>query len=142
MVGFRLIIIFGLFFLFSFEALSESSKPLWKELKPQQQKILEPLSQSWNVMDSTRKKKWLGIAKRYPKMNPQEQRRIQSQMQGWNSLTSEQRKLARKRYKKMEQLPVQKRKEIKQRWYEYEQLPARPRKNSTKSLAITNISLV
>lgn len=123
MAGFRLIFIFGLFFLFSFEVLSESSKPRWEELKPQQQKILEPLAENWNAMESARKKKWLGIAKRYPKMNPQEQQRIQSQMQNWNSLTSEQRKQVRERYKKMEQLPAQKRQEIKQRWYEYEQLP-------------------
>lgn len=142
MAGFRVILIFGLFFLFSFDALSESSKPLWKELKPQQQKILKPLAESWDVMDSTRKKKWLGIAKRYPKMSAQEQQRIQSQMQGWNSLTTEQRKLVRKRYQKMEQLPAQKRKQIKQRWYEYEQLPERPRKNSSTSLALKHISLV
>jgi hypothetical protein len=125
MAKFRLVIIFGLFFLFSLDALSETSKPLWKELKPQQQRILEPLTESWSAMESARKKKWLGIAKRYPKMNLLEQQRIQSQMQSWNSLSSEQRKQARERYKKLEQLPVQKREEIKQRWYEYEQLPER-----------------
>lgn len=125
MAKFRLVIIFGLFSLFSLDALSETSKPLWKELKPQQQRILEPLAQSWGAMGSARKKKWLGIAKRYPKMNFLKQQRIQSQMQSWNSLTSEQRKQARERYKKLERLPVQKREEIKQRWYEYEQLPER-----------------
>ena len=126
MAGYRLII-FGLLFLLSFDALCESelSKPRWSELKPQQQKILEPLAQSWNAMDTARKKKWLGVAKRYPKMTPQEQQRIQSQMQNWNSLTTEQRQQARERYKKMEQLPAQKRKEIKQRWYEYEHLPGK-----------------
>jgi hypothetical protein len=126
MAGYRLII-FGLLFLLSVDALCESefSKPRWSELKPQQQKILEPLAGSWDTMDSTRKKKWLGVAKRYPKMTAQEQQRIQSQMQNWNSLTSEQRRQARERYKKMEQLPAQKRQEIKQRWYEYEQLPGK-----------------
>ena len=69
MAEFRVaIIVFGLFFLFSCDALAEASKPLWKELKPQQQKILGPLAESWDAMESERKKKWLGVAKRYPKM--------------------------------------------------------------------------
>lgn len=121
MAGYRLII-FGLLFLFSVDALCESRTLRWDELTPQQQKILQPLAQNWDAIDSTRKKKWLGVAKRYPKMTPQEQQRIQSQMQNWNSLTSEQRQQARERFKRMEQLPAQKRQEIKQRWYEYEQL--------------------
>ncbi|WP_374565433.1 DUF3106 domain-containing protein, partial [Nitrosomonas sp.] len=88
----------------------------------QQQQILEPLAEFWDDMESVRKKKWLGIARRYPNMNPIEQQRVQSQMQSWHLLTAEQRKQARERFRKLEQLPVQKRQEIKQRWYEYEQL--------------------
>lgn len=86
---------------------------MWKKLKLSQQKILEPLAESWDAMESERKKKWLGVAKRYPKMSPAEQQRIQSQMQNWNALITEQRKLVHKRYKKMGQLPAQKHKEIK-----------------------------
>lgn len=40
MAGFQLIIIELFFYV-----LSESAKHLWKELKPSQQKILEPLAQ-------------------------------------------------------------------------------------------------
>lgn len=123
MVGFKLIFIFGFFLFFSFDVFAESNKPKWKDLNPQQQEILGPLAESWDQMESARKKKWLGIAKRYPKMTLQEQQRIQSQMLSWHALTAEQRIQARERFKKIEQLPAEKRKEIKQRWYEYEQLP-------------------
>ena len=61
---------------------------MWKKLKLSQQKILEPLAESWDAMESERKKKWLGVAKRYPKMSFQEQQRIQSPMQNWNALTT------------------------------------------------------
>ncbi|WP_242447101.1 DUF3106 domain-containing protein [Nitrosomonas supralitoralis] len=86
----------------------------------QQQEILGPLADEWNVMKLPKKKKWLGVAKRYPKMTTHEQQRIQSQMRSWHALTSKQRQQAREVYKKMEQLPAQKRQEIKQRWYNNE----------------------
>lgn len=134
MAGYRLIVVFWLLLLFSWEAFAETSKPRWKELKPEQQKILEPLAEYWDTMERVRKKKWLAITKRYSKMNLQEQQRIQSKMQRWHALTSEQRKQARERYKKLEQLPERKRQEIRQRWYEYEQLPEGPG-NSSRILA-------
>lgn len=130
MVGYRLIVVFWLLLLFSWEAFAETGRPRWKELKPEQQKILEPLTEYWDIMAPAKKKKWLAIAKRYPNMSLQEQQRIQSKMQSWHVLTSEQRKQARERYRKLEQLPAHKRQEIKQRWYEYEQLPERPGKSS------------
>lgn len=136
MAGYRLIALCGLYLFFSFEAIAESSRPRWKELTYQQQKIMEPLAEVWDGMESARKKKWLNIAKRYPNMSPLEQQRVQSQMQFWYSLTTEQRNQARERFKKMEQLPAQKRQEIKQRWYEYEQLQHNSKKSSKSRLRL------
>ena len=48
-------------------------------------------------MDPAKKKKWLGIAKRYPGMTPEEQHRTQLQMRDWYSLTPEQRELVREK---------------------------------------------
>lgn len=140
MVGFRLIVAFWGFFILSWEVLAESSKPLWKELGPQQQRILKPLADNWNAMELTRKKEWQGIARRYPKMTLQEQGRIQLQMKSWELLTSKQRKQARERFKKMEQLPAQKRDDIKQRWYEYEQLSPRSSQKNTRNLMLVDIT--
>ena len=64
-------------------------------------------------MDSAKKKKWLGIAKRYSGMTPAEQHRAQLQMRDWFSLTPEQRELVREKYKTIKKLPPEKRHEIK-----------------------------
>ena len=72
-------------------------------------------------MDPAKKKKWLGIAKRYPGMTPEEQHRTQLQMRDWYSLTPEQRELVREKYKTIKKLPPEKRHEIKQKWREYGQ---------------------
>jgi cell shape-determining protein MreC len=73
-------------------------------------------------MDSARRKKWLGIATRYPSMTSLEQQRIQSQMRDWAALTPDQRKQVRDKYKNIKQLPPEKHEKIKHKWREYEQL--------------------
>ena len=45
-------------------------RPAWSELTQQQQQILAPLAPEWDRMDATRRKNWVGIAERYPKMKP------------------------------------------------------------------------
>ena len=52
-------------------------RPAWSELAPAHQKILAPLAPEWNQLDATRRKKWVAIAERYPKMKPAEQQRLQ-----------------------------------------------------------------
>ncbi len=74
-------------------------------------------------MDPAKKKNWLAIAKRYPRMTAAEQHRTQLQMRDWYSLTPEQRELVREKYKTINKLPPDKRNEIKQKWREYEQMP-------------------
>ena len=98
----------------------EAGEPVWEELKSQQKEALAPLEQEWNGMDSVKKKKWLGIAKRYPHMTPEEQHRTQLQMRDWYSLTPEQRELVREKYKTIKKLPPEKRQEIKRKWREHE----------------------
>ena len=55
---------------------AEAKKPIrpgWSELKPEQQKILAPLKADWETLEVERRQKWIGIAKRYPKMTLAEQ---------------------------------------------------------------------
>ena len=49
----------------------KSSGPAWSELKPAQKQVLAPLASEWEKMDATRRKNWVAIADRYPKMTPQ-----------------------------------------------------------------------
>jgi Protein of unknown function (DUF3106) len=95
-------------------------RPTWSELKPDHQKILAPLSSDWENMDATRRKKWVAIAERYPKMKPQEQQRLQKNMAAWARLTPEERRAAREKYQNLKKLPPDKRKEVTTQWQRYQ----------------------
>jgi hypothetical protein len=96
------------------------AKPAWTELTPAQQTVLAPLQAEWEQLDTTRRKKWLVIADRYPTMKPPEQQRLQKRMQEWSNLTPAERAAAREKYKTLKKLPPNERKEVRQRWKEYE----------------------
>jgi hypothetical protein len=98
-------------------------QPKWNELTIQQKTVLAPLGGDWDAMEYYRRKKWIGIAVRFPAMTPDEQRRIQGQMQEWGKLTPEQRRLAREKFQTVNQLPSEKKQELKQKWEEYSNLP-------------------
>jgi len=89
-------------------ATPQKKPPTWGELTQEQQQILAPLAGDWDNLEPVRKRNWIGIAKRYPKMKPDEQARVQRRMQAWVKLTPKERQAARERYKKMEKLPPDK----------------------------------
>ena len=109
------------------DAKKKAVRPAWVELTPAQQKILAPLSAEWDQMDATRRKKWIVIAGRYPKMKPQEQQRLQKNMTDWAKLTPAQRKVARDKYQTLKKLPPEQRREVAAQWKQYQQsLAAQP----------------
>ncbi|WP_083518204.1 DUF3106 domain-containing protein [Dechloromonas denitrificans] len=99
-------------------------QPGWDSLSPPQKSILAPLAADWNSMENLPRKKWLGIAERYPNMKPDEQRRIQQRMREWASLTPEQRSKVRGTYKDFNQLPPEQKAVVKQKWEAYSNLPS------------------
>jgi hypothetical protein len=74
-------------------------------------------------MENVRKKKWLGIAERYPTMKPEEQVRTQERMKEWVNLTPAQRAKVRDAYKDFNQLPADQKNTVKQKWEVYSNLP-------------------
>lgn len=122
MVKLNALITFWLFLIFPATAFPEQ-KHTWSSLKPYQKIILQPLEHEWDEMEPPLRKKWLRITKHYLKRTPQEQQRIQSQMHNWSQLTTEQRKLARDRYKKLENLPSGKLLPIIEKWRKTEEAP-------------------
>jgi len=102
---------------------TKSARPSWSELSPKQQAVLAPLAADWDKLDTTRRKKWVTIANRYPKMKPDEQQRLQSRMQDWANLTPAQRRVAREKYKSLKQLPRTERGEIRRKWWQRQQSP-------------------
>jgi hypothetical protein len=113
-------------------AAPQKKQPSWAELAPAQQQVLAPLASDWDNFDAQRKRKWIGIAKRYPTLKPDEQARVQRRMQDWAKLTPEQRRVARERYKKIEKLPPEKRETLRTEWEQYRKTkpPGAPKKAS------------
>lgn len=99
-------------------------QPAWTQLSPQQKSILAPLANDWDDMESIRKRKWLGIAERYPGMKPDEQQRMQDRMREWSRLSPSERTKVRDTYKDFKQLPPEQKQVVKQKWDAYSSLPA------------------
>jgi hypothetical protein len=113
-------------------AKSAAAKPAqrlaWAELTADQQMILAPLKDSWAQIEPERRRKWIGIAKRYPTMDAKGQERVQRRMQRWAALTPQQRMQARENYKRMaKQRAEKKHQKLAERWAEYQSLPPHER---------------
>lgn len=99
-------------------------QPSWTQLSPQQKGILAPLAKDWDDLENIRKKKWLGIAERYPNMKLDEQQRVQDRMREWARLSPTERMKVRDTYKDFKQLPPEQKQVVKQKWDAYSSLPA------------------
>jgi hypothetical protein len=99
----------------------KAPRPAWSELTVEQQKVLAPLQADWDTLDTTRRKKWVAIADRYPRMKPAEQQRLQKRMTDWAKLTPEQRQEAREKYLQLRKLPPKKRQEVRTQWEQYQE---------------------
>ena len=102
-------------------AYADKNNPAWAELKPEQQQVLAPIQGEWESLDAPRKRKWLGVAQRFPKMTADEQARLQKRMKEWFSLTPEQRWAARGKYREFEQLPPEDRQAVREKWDKFQQ---------------------
>lgn len=103
-------------------------QPIWKDLGVEQRKILAPLSRDWDRMENYRRKKWLGIAERYPKMRPEAQQRVDKRMRDWAAMSPEQRAKIRRDYKAFSQLPPERKAAIQKKWQDYSKLPEEEKK--------------
>jgi hypothetical protein len=103
-------------------------QPGWSLLSTQQKIILAPLASDWDKLENIRRKKWLGIAERFPKMSAEEQTRVQERMHEWAKLTPEQRTKARDSYKEFNQLAPEKKQALKQKWETYSNLSEEEKK--------------
>ncbi|MEJ2767812.1 DUF3106 domain-containing protein [Mycetohabitans sp. B46] len=96
-------------------------RPLsWACLTAVQRDALAPLAPQWDHFSDARKRKWLKIAARYPKMRAEEQQRLHQRMADWIRMTPEQRRVARENYQLSKELSVQAREKA---WSAYQQLP-------------------
>lgn len=103
-------------------ALPQFEQPNWDSLSSEQKSILAPLADDWAGMDPFRRKKWLGIAQRYPEMTSAEQVSLQRNMRTWANLEPEERKLVREKFKTLKKVEPEQRQIVKQQWKEYQAL--------------------
>ncbi|MEM5369464.1 DUF3106 domain-containing protein [Paraburkholderia azotifigens] len=98
-----------------------STSPLaWSKLTNADHVALAPFETQWDGFSEERKRKWLKIASRYPKMTPEAQKRLHERMAEWVRMTPEQRRVARENYQVSKELPREARQNA---WKAYQQLP-------------------
>jgi hypothetical protein len=110
---------------------TKAQRPAWAELTADQQMVLAPLKADWESLDAERRRKWVRIANRYPKMKVEEQERVQRRMQAWAKLTPEQRRQARENYQRIAKQRAEKRAKLREAWAEYQALPPHERQSHT-----------
>jgi len=71
------------------------TKPVWADIKPEQQAALLPLQSEWSRVSENQKRKWLEISKNFSKLQPDEQSKLHSRMKDWVGLSSQERAQAR-----------------------------------------------
>ena len=107
------------------------ARPAWAELTAEQQKILAPLKADWESLDPERRRKWIGIAKRYPTMKAEEQERVSGACSAGPRSRPSSAAQARESYKQIVKAPPEKRAKLRQQWAEYQSLPQREREAVT-----------
>jgi hypothetical protein len=107
----------------SLPAAASKSDPTWRELSPAQREVLAPLKDGWSAMEPTRKRKWVGVANRYPTMNADEQARVRERMAEWAALAPEQRRAARDNFRAVRDLDPDARNAVRDKWQAYQNLP-------------------
>lgn len=110
-------------------------QPDWSALTSEQKTILAPLATEWKEMGSFRRKKWLGIAQRYPDMSEDDQASVQRNMKEWAKLAPAERRTAREKFKTLQKFPVEERQAVKQKWEEYSTLSQEKRDSLKKEAA-------
>ncbi|MFM0738939.1 DUF3106 domain-containing protein [Paraburkholderia xenovorans] len=102
-------------------SLPGSNSPLaWSRLSAADHAALAPFAAQWDSFSDERKRKWLKIASRYPKLSPDAQKRLHDRMAEWAHMTPEQRRVARENYQVSKELPREARQNA---WKTYQQLP-------------------
>ncbi|MFM0552760.1 DUF3106 domain-containing protein [Paraburkholderia sediminicola] len=102
-------------------SLPGSNSPMaWSRLTSAEHIALAPFEAQWDSFSDERKRKWIKIASRYPKMSADAQKRLHERMTEWTRMTPDQRRVARENYQVSKELPRETRQNA---WKAYQQLP-------------------
>jgi hypothetical protein len=95
------------------------SRPAWRELTPEQQHALYPLTLVWDELSEQHKRKWLALSRNHAKLSPAEQAIQHSRMTQWATLSQRERAQARFNFAEVKQLPADERRA---KWEAYQAL--------------------
>jgi Protein of unknown function (DUF3106) len=98
---------------------SKATRPLWVELKPEQQAALAPLQTEWLKMSEIQKRKWLEVSKNYSKLSADDQTKLHTRMTDWVRLSPDERAQARLNFSAAKKLSPE---EKQQKWEAYQAL--------------------
>jgi Protein of unknown function (DUF3106) len=102
-------------------SLPTSNSPMaWARLSAAEHVALAPFASQWDSFSDERKRNWIRIASRYPKLSPDAQKRLHDRMTEWVRMTPDQRRVARENYQVSKELPRETRQNA---WKAYQQLP-------------------
>ncbi|CAH2791252.1 MAG: Putative transmembrane protein [uncultured Paraburkholderia sp.] len=102
-------------------SLPGSNSPIaWSRLGAAERVALAPFEAQWDSFSDERKRKWIKIASRYPKMSVEAQKRLHEHMAEWVRMTPDQWRVARENYQVSKELPREARQNA---WKAYQQLP-------------------
>lgn len=104
---------------------SSESPPTWSALTEPQREALAPLAGQWGTMSADRKRKWLEIAEKYPRLSPDGKARLHARMVEFSKLTPQQRQTARENFQRAYELPLESRESAVQ---QYKTLPPEKKK--------------
>ncbi len=112
---------------------STPDDPTWNTLTVAQRAALEPLAREWASIDGDRKRKWLEIAERMPRMSSAQQARMQTRMTEWARMTPQSRAQVRLHFQEARQVAPHNRKES---WDAYLALPVEQRRQLAERAAL------
>lgn len=106
------------------KAPAAAGRPLWRELKPEQQEALAPLAGLWDTLSEGQRRKWIALSRNYATLSAQGRENLHSRMSDWSSLSVRQRAQARLNFAEIQRLAADERK---RKWEAYQALSAEER---------------
>jgi hypothetical protein len=107
---------------------AETAKPpaaplAWKELQPEQQRLLQSYAKHWDSLPSRRQQALARGAQRWLSMDPAARAEARERFQTWQKLPEERRQLVRKRWERFQQLDPESKALVRENFDAYMRLP-------------------
>jgi len=98
---------------------ASASRPLWSDLKPDQQEALQPLAPHWAGLSEAHKRKWIALSRNFSTLSPEGRSTLHSRMSDWAGLSFQQRAQARLNFAEIQRMAADERKA---KWEAYQAL--------------------